>query len=140
MFEVDSLQEIICDHLIKTIKPSNSLDIYYWANIFSRHYPNLKQTAEVFICDNFMKITECEEFLNLPSEQLCRILSNDKLAVDKEETVYKAAINWFHHDPDNRRDELTNIMSYVKFPLMQQQYLATLDRGEYSSAIRGTMY
>ena len=34
--------------------------------------------------------------------QSIRILSIDKLAVDKEETMYEAAINLFHHDPDKR--------------------------------------
>ena len=37
---------------------------------------------------------ESEEFLSLPESKLVEILGSDELVVDKEETVFIAAVNW----------------------------------------------
>ena len=126
MNEVLPLLQTVCNYLEKNLKPSSCLEIYNYADV--SHCHDLKLAADSYIMDHFMKVKESKEFLQLTSEQLCRILSSDEVAVDKEETLYEAVNNWVQHDPCNRANDLRTIMTHIRFPLMKKDYLLTLEK------------
>ena len=49
------------------------------------------------------------EFLELEPDKLIRIISNDKLHVDKEEVVFDAVIQWMNYKQEDREKVLDQV-------------------------------
>lgn len=59
----------------------------------------------------------------MPYKQLKELVMDDSLKVQSEEVVFEAVLQWINHDTRVRKDCVPDIMQYVRFPLMNLQYL-----------------
>lgn len=62
-----------------------------------------------FFFRNFWEVFHGEEFLNLSQEKLIEFIKCDELEVDKEESVFKAVMKWFAHDPECRKTDFHKV-------------------------------
>jgi len=56
----------------------------------------------VVASDRFCEVSQTTEFLCLPPDRVCQLLSDDMLLVDSEMDVFCALLRWLDHDRDNR--------------------------------------
>ncbi|TKC43150.1 hypothetical protein EI555_006198 [Monodon monoceros] len=81
-----------------------------------------------FLCNlqteqHFADVVLSEEFLNLGIEQVCSLISSDKLTISSEEKVFEAVIAWVNHDKDVRQEFMARLMEHVRLPLLPREYL-----------------
>ncbi|TFK16170.1 Kelch-like protein 2 [Platysternon megacephalum] len=72
---------------------------------------------------HFSDVILSEEFLNLGVEQVCSLISSDKLTIASEEKVFEAVIAWVNHDKDVRQELMAHLMEHVRLPLLSREYL-----------------
>ncbi|XP_045432847.1 kelch-like protein 2 isoform X5 [Pipistrellus kuhlii] len=77
----------------------------------------------MFTEQHFADVVLSEEFLNLGIEQVCSLISSDKLTISSEEKVFEAVIAWVNHDKDVRQEFMARLMEHVRLPLLPREYL-----------------
>ncbi|KAG8520778.1 Kelch-like protein 2, partial [Galemys pyrenaicus] len=78
---------------------------------------------EIPVIQHFSDVVLSEEFLNLGIEQVCSLISSDKLTISSEEKVFEAVIAWVNHDKDVRQEFMARLMEHVRLPLLPREYL-----------------
>jgi len=101
------------------------LNVAKWFNAASLHEACIK-----FVEDHFPLVAKSEGFLRLDANLLIEILRSDNLLVTKEEQVYKAVMSWAQADPSSRLECLTNLLVYVRYPLMDRKFIESRVLGE----------
>lgn len=61
---------------------------------------DLQQIIIRFINWHFLEVTEQEDFLQLPANEICHMVCSDVLNCEKEEDVYEALWRWYKHDEE----------------------------------------
>ncbi|XP_070805076.1 kelch-like protein 2 [Pituophis catenifer annectens] len=72
---------------------------------------------------HFTEVVLGEEFLSIGVEQVCSLISSDKLTVPSEEKVFEAVIAWVNYDKDVRQELMARLMEHVRLPLLSKEYL-----------------
>jgi kelch-like protein 20 len=85
----------------------------------------LLRIADKYLQNNFVDVVESDEFLLLPVNQLIEMISADELNVKNEEQVYQAAMSWVGQNVPERKQFLGQLLSHVRLPLLNVQYLVT---------------
>lgn len=121
ILQLDELMEKCEVYLRRNMTTKNSLGL----QAFAQHYSltNLKEHALRYSCWNFDSIKEEEEFLLLPAECFKQLLENDTLKVANEEYVFEALVKWLTFDYDNRHKHIPELLEFIRFPLMNSDYL-----------------
>uniref|UniRef100_A0A7M5WQC2 BTB domain-containing protein n=1 Tax=Clytia hemisphaerica TaxID=252671 RepID=A0A7M5WQC2_9CNID len=77
-----------------------------------------------FVQNNFRRVSQELDFLQLSFQQMELILSNDYIDVSSESDVFEAIINWVSYDSMARLPCLARLLQYVRFMLLSRKYLA----------------
>lgn len=83
---------------------------------FSKKYYNLKlkHKAFLFILNDFEEVAATsEEFLLLSEQELVKIVEDDRLNVKTEEKVFEAVLRWIAYAPEQRRENISLLLSNV---------------------------
>ncbi|XP_067841736.1 kelch-like protein 24 [Heptranchias perlo] len=120
LFQISALRSSCEKFLEKQLDPCNCLGILNFANIFS--ITALSEKSRKLLLEGFSEVIQHEEFLQLSESDLCDHLSNDLLAVTKEETVFEAVMQWVRHDVSSRRCALKGLLEHVRLPLLDRIY------------------
>lgn len=59
------------------------------------------------------QVTESEEFMLLPFNQLIDIISSEELNVQSEELVFNAVMGWVRHNVSERRQNLAAVRTNI---------------------------
>ncbi|EEB14853.1 conserved hypothetical protein [Pediculus humanus corporis] len=121
LLQLTDVRDACCEFLQAQLHPTNCLGIRAFADLHG--CLDLLNHAENYIEQHFPEVVECEEFLSLPSQQVCRLICSDRLTVPSEEKVFECVITWVHHDLETRKDYLPKLMEHVRLPLLSQEYL-----------------
>lgn len=79
--------------------------------------------AYKYIVKEFMTVSELGiELTKLTWKEFKRILDDNHLNVKYEEYVWNILMEWVDEDPENRRNELVNLLPSVRFGLMDFNY------------------
>lgn len=130
---ITSLKERCTTYLQKMLTPKNCLGIETTASQYDCEL--LKSTATNFIRDNFIMVSETEEFLQMDVVRLRDLVSSDDTKVDREEQIYEAIMKWVKHSTD-RKEHFKDLVSFVRFPLISPYYL--MDHVESEELVRST--
>ena len=122
--QISSLRDRCEDFMMSALCLENCLEVYSFADFQNLH--RLKQHAESFFLIHFQKLIDFDEFLQIGSENLCRVISSDELNVSSEEVVYEAVLRWIKHDLSSRKDELSTLLFSLRLPLMDIDYIEDL--------------
>lgn len=90
-FKLQSLIEECSYVLVKFLTPENCLEIRGISLIHGQE--KLHQRCQRFVCEHFVKVSETTQFLELPSEELEKTLSNNDICVTSEQQVPFRIIN-----------------------------------------------
>lgn len=121
ILQMKSLKEISCRFYEKRLCAANCLSIAALADEFNCE--TLRAAADKFILENFLDVCKYNEFQTLSHSHLISILQSDDINVDREEQVYSAAMNWVHHDLENRKVHLPNILKSIRLLLLSKYFI-----------------
>lgn len=82
----------------------------------------------------FLTLVASKEFLHLPPENVCSLLSAD-VAVNSEKEVFFAAVRWLTHEWAVRYKYLEPIMESVRLAQLPTQYITQLQTGTNEPAV-----
>ncbi|OWF36475.1 kelch-like protein 5 isoform X1 [Mizuhopecten yessoensis] len=122
LLQLSEVVEACCNFLMKQLHPSNCIGIRQFAD--AQGCTDLYKVANNYVMDNFVHVMQNQEFLILPAEEVCRLLSNDDLNVPDEETIFQALNMWAKHDMASRKKVLSKLLSHIRLPLMSPQFIA----------------
>lgn len=123
-----SIQEMCVNYLRELIDIFNCLCILRISS--TCNLTDLYQRTLEFCLDNFCKITDTPEFLDLEPSYLKILVSNDYLNVDKEVEVVNSVMRWLNADKEGRLKHLDDILSQARFPLIEPLDLIRLSENE----------
>jgi len=121
LLQLQEIQDVCCEFLKRQLDPSNCLGIRAFADTHSCR--ELLRIADKFTQHNFQEVTESEEFLLLPVNQLIDIISSDELNVRSEEQVFNAVLAWVKYNVAERRGHLPQVLQHVRLPLLSPKFL-----------------
>ena len=105
----------------------DQINVQTWSTLLrmSEKYSlqDVREKATSFVLENFIKVSQMEEFLKLPKDVVCFFLGNDLLKTDGEEIhVFRAAKSWIECE-DSRIGFIFNVMKCVRFPIISKALL-----------------
>ena len=111
------------------------LGIYLFADV--RAFTEIKSISESYIHNHFTSVTQEEEYASLPKEFLIHLLQSEMLHIETEVQVFHAALKWILHDAKNRRKDIFDILSTIRFPLIPNRQLQKIinDLNDFSLKI-----
>ena len=121
LLQLTEIQQACCVFLKKQLDPTNCLGIKSFADTHA--CTELLRVADLFTLHNFQDVIDSEEFLLLPVEQLCELISSDELNVISEEDVFTSVMKWVRFNISERRDKLKQVLKYVRLPLLSAKFL-----------------
>nr|CAB3259632.1 kelch-like protein 17 [Phallusia mammillata] len=91
-------------------------------------HDGLKIACHKFISNHFNAVTRTPDFMTLSVSGLMDILTSNDLELAfpvslGEMTIYNTVKKWISHDEDNRKQQLEEVMSSVRFPLICERKL-----------------
>lgn len=112
-YKMNDVIRACCSYLIEHLALDNCVK-YYHIGIKYNH--NLYRHAWHVIKFNFKNILDSNEDLpSMPFEHFESLLSNDRLNIDQEETVWYAIRRWCHYDFNKRKSFVTKLLPCIRF-------------------------
>lgn len=123
----------VCAHfLAESLHPENCVGVLRLADTHT--LLELKARVQEYIVQNFRRVVEHDEVLELPLDVLVELLRRDELAVSDEECVYEAAMRWVKAGHAERLPFLAQVLTHVRLPLLEPCYF--LEKVESDIMIR----
>lgn len=119
---MSSLKDACVAFMKSMLNPSNCLGIKTTANMYDCE--ELTRTANHYCYENFVAVSQTDEFKRLTAEHLEKFISSDKTRVEREEQMFEALLTWVKHDVGQRRNKFAELCQHIRFPLMSPYYLA----------------
>lgn len=121
LLQLTNVRDACCTFLKKQLDPCNALGILCFAD--THHCQDLVKTAENYVLQHFVNISQTEEFFTLSIDRIKFLLSSDDLIVDEEYHIFNALINWVKFDVENRKQYTPQLLSLVRLPLLSRHFL-----------------
>ncbi|NXY45244.1 KLHL2 protein, partial [Ceuthmochares aereus] len=123
LLQLQDVKRTCCEFLESQLHPINCLGIRAFADMHA--CTDLLNKANTYAGKSlhFSDVVLSEEYLNLGVEQVCSLISSDKLTIASEEKVFEAVIAWVNHDKDVRQELMARLMEHVRLPLLSREYL-----------------
>ena len=112
MLQVEELRERCSTFLARQIDASNVLNIRAFAQ--QLFLEDLRVAATSFLTDNFEKVIEHDEFIEMSHTTLIDILKFDFLRVRSEFVPLYGALKWLQYDLTNRAVQAFDILQHIR--------------------------
>lgn len=76
-----------------------------------------------FMCSNFTAITESDHFMNLPSNEVEKLISSDEIVITAEEDVFKVILRWIDHNQSERSVKFGELFRHVRLTFILRDFL-----------------
>ncbi|XP_028292315.1 kelch-like protein 10 isoform X2 [Gouania willdenowi] len=120
-YNIRSLVDVCSEFVDNHLSPENCVRVWQVTNTI--YSPVLQKRVFIFICDHFEEVVKLEDFLQLQVHELADILECNGLNVQQESTVFESILKWIAHMPNERRDNITTLLSKVRLGLLSPTYL-----------------
>ncbi|XP_056130977.1 kelch-like protein 3 isoform X2 [Lampris incognitus] len=124
LLQLMDVRQVCCEFLQSQLHPSNCLGIRAFADLHT--CTQLLNQAHAYAEQHFCEVVQGEEFLGLSLQQVCSLISSDKLTVSTEEKVFEAMVAWIKHDKAARLEHMPKLMEHVRLPLLSRDYLVQI--------------
>lgn len=105
--------ERLCEkYYLQKLCRDNCLGIWQLANQYE--LAELKKSANAMALEEFVFVSEKEEFLELQPKSIEVLLASDALYVYSEQLVFNALIRWTEHDEKERRTSFGKLIKLVR--------------------------
>ena len=118
---VPSLKELSRDFILRTLSSSSCFMAYYYAAGYL--CPDLEETAQDFIFDNFVNAAESDDFLNLNMKQVEEWVSSDEIVVEEEEQVFQVIVRWMEKSEKSKHQSFFQLFRHVRLIHVSRNYL-----------------
>ena len=108
--------------LVKTVCVSNCISHLDFAENYNCE--DLVDFTKNFIHANFSAVAECEEFLNITSQEVEKWISSDEINVSTEEEVFEIICRWIKHNKEERSPQFNELFSHVRLFDISREYLS----------------
>ncbi|XP_005409784.1 PREDICTED: kelch-like protein 4 isoform X1 [Chinchilla lanigera] len=125
LLQLTQVIEVCSSFLIKQLHPSNCLGIRSFGD--AQGCTELLNIAHKYTMEHFIEVIKNQEFLQLPVNEISKLLCSDDINVPDEETIFYALMQWVGHDAQTRQGNLAMLLSYIRLPLLPPQLLADLE-------------
>ncbi|CAD7093339.1 unnamed protein product [Hermetia illucens] len=122
LLQLNAVVTACCNFLARQLHPSNCLGFAFFAE--QQSCGTLLKLASSYTCQHFMQVCKNQEFFQLNSEQIGKLLSSDELNVPSEQDVFHALTAWVQHDPANREKDIPKLLALVRLPLLPPSFIA----------------
>lgn len=120
LFQITALSGACTKFLETQLDPCNCIGMKSFAEAHS--LTTLFKRASSMIFERFSEVVEHEEFLELSRDHVTRYINNDDINVPREEVVYEAVKRWVMFDLTTRIQDLPDLLTYVRLPLIHPTY------------------
>ncbi|XP_048883901.1 kelch-like protein 3 isoform X1 [Brienomyrus brachyistius] len=124
LLQLIDVRQMCCNFLRTQLHPTNCLGIRAFADLHA--CTQLMSQAQAHAEQRFSEVVLGEEFLGLSLQQVCCLISSDKLTVSTEEKVFEAMVSWIKHDEGARLTHMPKLMEHVRLPLLSCDYLVQI--------------
>ncbi|XP_053559349.1 kelch-like protein 8 isoform X2 [Bombina bombina] len=124
ILQVELVAKACCEYMKLHLNPSNCLAVRAFAESHNR--VDLMDMADLYACDHFPDVVECEDFVNMSPQHLYKLLSSGDLNIVNEKQVYNAAIKWLQANLQHHDGWLDEIISQVRLPLLPIDFLMSV--------------
>jgi len=76
--------------------------------------------TQKFIYSNFAAVAETEEFMNLPSHEVEKWISSNKVVISAEEDVFKIILRWINHNESERNVKFSDLFRHVRLTFVSR--------------------
>ncbi|XP_054087953.1 kelch-like protein 17 isoform X1 [Zeugodacus cucurbitae] len=85
----------------------------------------VKRKIHEYEIQNFLEISQRDEFLNFDVEKLQCLLKSDNLNITCEEDAYGAITRWYNHDVSARQEHLPRLVACLRLTQFDVDFLLT---------------
>ncbi|XP_039668719.1 kelch-like protein 3 isoform X4 [Perca fluviatilis] len=124
LLQLMDVRQVCCEFLQSQLHPTNCLGIRAFADVHT--CTQLLDQSHAYAEQHFTEVVQGEEFMGLSLQQVCSLISSDKLTVSTEEKVFEAMISWIKHDKPARLEYMPKLMEHVRLPLLSRDYLVQI--------------
>ncbi|XP_032219161.2 kelch-like protein diablo [Nematostella vectensis] len=117
---LDTVTHACCKFIQERLTLANCWGIRSLADRYNCREMLKKVTS--FIEENFVDATATEEFLSLPKEEVCQLLSDNDINVPSEEVVFQTLLKWVQHDQSTRMKYFSKLLLKVRLPQIRTSY------------------
>ncbi|XP_072024581.1 kelch-like protein 11 [Amphiura filiformis] len=125
-FLMSTLKDYCHKFLWQNLDASNCLVVRNLADLY--RFDKLHQRATQFIRNQFMQVLKhsMEDFVRLSFNDVLEWITDDKIRVEKEESISEMVVKWVRFDLDNRRDKFPRLLVHVRLAQLEREYLITV--------------
>ena len=124
LLQLHDLRGVCIDYFINQLCATNCLGIWRYAT--SYHCTQLESIAWRYITSHFSEVAQTEEFAGLSESDVCTIFGSGDLEIHTELDVWQAMCTWVLHDAEARSSRVSDLMVYIRFPLLSTKALSSL--------------
>ena len=107
--------------IMQTMSTLNCISTYFMAEKFG--HSELLDSTRKFILSNFVSVAETEDFPNLPSHELEKLVSSDDVVINSEKVVFKTIWKWIIHNKSERSKEFSKLFRHVRLTFLSRDFL-----------------
>ena len=108
--------------LVQHMTTVNCISIYY-SKAEQYSCEELIASTRKFIECNFTTVAVSDGFLNLPSHEVEKWISSDKIVIDAEENVFEIILRWIDHEKSERSVKFGELFRHVRLTTISRDIL-----------------
>uniref|UniRef100_A0A8C8J355 Kelch-like protein 3 n=1 Tax=Oncorhynchus tshawytscha TaxID=74940 RepID=A0A8C8J355_ONCTS len=124
LLQLMDVRQVCCEFLQSQLHSTNCLGIRAFADLHT--CTQLLNQSHAYAEQHFSEVMLGEEFMGLSLQQVCSLISSDKLTVSTEEKVFEAMVAWIKHNKEARLEHMPKLMEHVRLPLLSRDYLVQI--------------
>lgn len=121
ILQIDDIVNACCIFLDHNLDSSNCIGIEEFADRYG--CVDLMNKARRYMMNHCYEVIKSEEFLNLDSTKLVRLLEEDNLNIRCESLIFNAVCGWTRYDLNVRRFQISNVLKVVRMHLLSPKFL-----------------
>ncbi|XP_052463690.1 kelch-like protein 35 isoform X1 [Carassius gibelio] len=121
--DVPVLSKACVQFLQERVSHSNCLGLMDFASLYVLE--PLQEQCQTLLYQDFQEVLQHDEFLGLPKARVLELLACERLQVS-EEVLVTAALRWVHQRPDERKQDLRELLERLRLPLLDPAFFSAV--------------
>ncbi|KAL9972410.1 hypothetical protein ACROYT_G018708, partial [Oculina patagonica] len=118
---IPSLKKLSSKFISQTLSSSNCIKAYYFAERYQ--CPELQNNARDFTFENFLEVTQSDDFLKLSVTQVEEWISSDDMTVNAEEEVFQVIVKWMERDESRKHQSFFELFRHIRLVYVSRNYV-----------------
>ncbi|XP_025199504.1 kelch-like protein 3 [Melanaphis sacchari] len=133
---LDEVENACVNYIKKIIDTENCINMKDFAKTLGLN--DLYSLCMTYIINNFRAVANTKEFMETDFDEIMLLLKNENLFA-KEDMVYDVVMNWIKYDPVTRSKYSSELLWYVRLPLVLNTYQGVIKNYGYHGSKRNEL-